>query len=147
MIYGFLAILTGILLVFTTTFNSKVGALKSVYISSFLNFLVGAVTSLTVFLILYKGTNINFDFSQWFILTGGLFASVIVIISNYTIAKIGVFFVTLLAVIGQLIMGITIDWIRVGNYPTWTTIGGTFIISGLLYIHIMELKEKKKVED
>ena len=73
-----------------------------------------------------------------------LIAVFIVMISNFVIANIGVFFATLLSVAGQLIMGTLIDWIRSGQYPVWPTVGGIFIVLGLLYIHQVEKKENEK---
>lgn len=144
MIYGFLAFITGIVLVFTTTFNSKIGTLKSVSISAFINFLIGLFTAGIVMLLFYETIDVQITSGDWFIFTGGFIAVFIVMISNFVIANIGVFFATLLSVAGQLIMGTLIDWIRSGQYPIWPTVGGIFIVLGLLYIHQVEKKENEK---
>lgn len=144
MIYSFLAILTGILLVFTTTFNSKLGTIKTVYISTFINFMMGGITSFLVFILFFNAGDVTFTFSKWYVLAGGLLAVFVVAVSNFLIAKIGVFFATLLSVAGQLIMGTVIDWIRFKEYPIWPTAGGILIVLGLLYIHRVEKIENKK---
>ncbi|MBN2851820.1 MAG: DMT family transporter [Clostridia bacterium] len=144
MIYSFLAFITGMFLVVTTTFNSRIGVLKSVYKSAFINSVIGLMTSIIVFFIFDKATGFTFSFSEWYILLGGLLAPFIVVISNFTIAKIGVFSATLLIVSGQLIMGTIIDWIRNGVYPVFTTVGGILIILGLLYIHMIEKNQSSQ---
>ncbi|MCK5811681.1 MAG: DMT family transporter [Clostridiales bacterium] len=144
MIYGLLAVITGVNLVFTTTFNSKIGTLKSVSVSAFINFLIGLFASGIVMILFYKTVDIQIVSSDWYIFTGGFIAVFIVMISNFVIANIGVFFATLLSVAGQLIMGTLIDWIRSGVYPIWPTVGGILIVLGLLYIHQVEKREIKK---
>lgn len=144
MVYSFLAFITGMFLVVTTTFNARIGVLKSVYKSAFINSVIGLLTSFVVFFVFDKTTGTEFHMSEWYILLGGLLAPFIVVISNFTIAKIGVFSATLLIVSGQLIMGTLIDWIRNGVYPVWTTVGGILIILGLLYIHGVEKRQNSQ---
>ncbi len=144
MIYGFLAVITGVNLVFTTTFNSKIGTLKSVSVSAFINFLIGLFAAGIAMILFYKTIDVQIVSSDWYIFTGGFIAVFIVMISNFVIANIGVFFATLLSVAGQLIMGTLIDWIRSGVYPIWPTVGGILIVLGLLYIHQVEKREFEK---
>lgn len=129
------------ILVYTTTIGSKIGTMKSAYKSSFINFVLGLSTSFILFLLFYEKISISIPFTQSYIYFGGFIAAFVVIISNYIIAKIGVFFATLLGVVGQLLMGTIIDWIRFDEYPIWPTIGGIFILVGLIYIHIIEKKQ------
>jgi len=142
MIYSLLAIFTGMVLVFTTTVNSRIGALKSVYKSSFINFLVGFIISVIILILFGNTISSSIELNEYYIFLGGAFAGIIVVISNYIITKIGIFFATLLGVTGQLLMGTIIDWVTYKRFPIWSSIGGAFIIAGLVYIHIIEIKQK-----
>ena len=143
MIYIFLAILAGISIVIARIINSNLANKIGLFQGTFFNFVTGLLVSL-IFLFF---SNENFDMSYvkitsvplWAYL-GGLTGVLIVVGSSYVTPKISAFYLTLLMFIGQLFVGIIIDYFTYNKLPLGKTIGCFLVLIGLTYNLLLDKK-------
>lgn len=149
--FDFLAVIlsfsTGVLLVLTQILNAKLADKTNIYTSVFFNFVIGLTTSIPVFLLLGRGEPMVTNFSlcpDVYMYLGGMMGVTLVFISNITILKISVFYMTLFIFIGQIFSGIVIDTILTQSFSILNVIGGICTSSGLILNLYLEKKFKEQ---
>ena len=143
MIFIFLSILTGVIIVVSRILNTKLSEKIGLLESSYFNYLTGAVTSI----ILFVGESFNLSSLKtvpFYGYLGGILGVSIVILNSVVTPKLSAFYVTLLIFIGQLFTGIVIDWIVSGHLPINKLIGGIIVVCGLSYNLIIDSNDQKQ---
>jgi bacterial/archaeal transporter family-2 protein len=146
MLYILLAILSGVSVVISRIINSKLAEEIGTFQGTFFNYLTGLITS-TIFLLITKDYinippihELNLPIYSYL---GGSIGILVVVLSNYTTPKVSSFSLTLLVFIGQLSIGIIIDYFNSNTLSIGKLIGGLFILIGLTYNIVVD----KKIEE
>lgn len=131
-----LAIIGGVLTTLSMVVNSSLGKRIGVLQSTFINYIVGIVCSVLVLCIV--GSKTSIDISELakmptYIFFGGALGVIVVFSSNKIIPKIPVVYSMLLLFIGQIVSGVIIDYIIVGEVSNKKIIGAIIITLGILY--------------
>ena len=134
LVYLFISFLAGVTVVLGRIVNSglagKIGTLQSTLI----NYITGLTLSYIVYLV-SRDKPITESIGQisvpfWAYL-GGLAGIVIIMCSNYITPKLSAFYVTLLVFIGQLMLGIIIDYFVLQELSLGKCLGGLLVLIGL----------------
>lgn len=146
MLYILLAILSGVSVVISRIINSKLAEEIGTFQGTFFNYLTGLIAS-TIFLLITKDYinippihELNLPIYSYL---GGSIGILVVVLSNYTTPKVSSFSLTLLVFIGQLSIGIIIDYFNSNTLSVGKLIGGLFILIGLTYNIVVD----KKIEE
>ena len=136
MIYVILAFISGITVILSMITNSQLSKRVGVLQGSFVNYVVGLIFALIVFIIT-KGYN-TIEVSKFYGIPiwayfGGALGVIVVSISSMIIPKIPTIYSTLLIFIGQLFCGILLDFYKDGLISKGKMIGGLLILIGMLY--------------
>lgn len=151
MLYILLAILSGVSVVISRIINSKLAEEIGTFQGTFFNYLTGLITS-TIFLLITKDYinippihELNLPIYSYL---GGSIGILVVVLSNYTTPKVSSFSLTLLVFIGQLSIGIIIDYFNSNTLSVGKLIGGLFILIGLTYNIVVDKKiqESKSID-
>lgn len=151
MLYILLAILSGVSVVISRIINSKLAEEIGTFQGTFFNYLTGLITS-TIFLLITKDYinippihELNLPIYSYL---GGSIGILVVVLSNYTTPKVSSFSLTLLVFIGQLSIGIIIDYFNSNTLSVGKLIGGLFILIGLTYNILVDQKieESKSID-
>jgi len=142
-VYIFLAILSGISIVVARTINSnlalKIGTLPGTFFNNFVglffSFIFLFISSDALDLSTMKLGSIPF----WAYL-GGLLGVLVVVVSNYIIPKTSAFYLTFFTFIGQLFVGIIIDYFTLNELSIGRIIGGLLVLIGLTYNLLIDKK-------
>lgn len=131
-----ISILAGVSIVLSRIINSKLGDKIGVFQSTFYNFLTGLLFSMII-LLFSKETFINTSHTlasiPFVAFIGGLIGVAFITLSNYIAPKISTFYMTLLIFIGQLFVGILIDYFTFNQLSIGKVIGGIVVSIGLAY--------------
>ena len=145
MIFIFLSILTGVIIVVSRILNTKLSEKIGLLESSYFNYLTGAVTSIILFLFVGESFNLSsLKTVPFYGYLGGILGVSIVILNSVVTPKLSAFYVTLLIFKGQLFTGIVIDWIVSGHLPINKLIGGIIVVCGLSYNLIIDSNDQKQ---
>lgn len=132
--YVTVSILTGVIIVVSRIFNTKLSYKIGLTESSYYNYLTAAITSIIMFLIVGEKFSItSLKGIPLYAYLGGLMGVLIVVLNSVVTPKLPAFNVTLLIFISQLFAGIAIDWIVSGTLPLNKIIGGLLVVVGLSY--------------
>ena len=132
--YVAVSILTGVIIVVSRIFNTKLSYEIGLTESSYYNYLTAAITSIIMFLIIGENFTItSLNGIPLYAYLGGLMGVLIVVLNSVVTPKLPAFNVTLLIFISQLFAGIAIDWIVSGALPLNKIIGGLLVVVGLSY--------------
>lgn len=145
--YILLAILAGVSIVISRIFNSRIAEEIGTLQGTYINYLTGLFTAF-IFLILSKeyiniGT-VSYSNIPLYSYLGGAIGILVVLLSNYTIPKVSSFSLSLLVFIGQLSIGIFIDYYSYNTVSIGKIIGGLLILSGLSYNIVLDKKIKEQ---
>lgn len=144
MFYVFISILAGISIVVARILNSNLAKEIGIFQGTVFNYVVGLIFSF-IFL-LFSNESINITFSKfnsipfWAYL-GGIAGVLVVVLSSYITPKITAFYLTLLIFIGQLFVGIIIDYYALGKLSIGKVIGGFLVLLGLGYNLLIDKKQ------
>lgn len=144
MIYIILALISGAMVILSMVINSKLASKIGVFQGTFVNYIVGVI--FVSIILIFSGnlskisTEVMKNVPLWAYL-GGSVGVAIVIISNIVIPKIPAIYSTLLIFLGQLFMGMGIDYFSGKLISKGKIIGGLFIILGLVYNLNVDKKE------
>lgn len=140
MFYSFLALLSGANIAISILLNARLGAIKGLYKSAYINYIMGLIIAVPLAIILkgFDFSNITLSLGDAVAFTGGAIGFIVVILNNHLTPKIGIIYVTILLFIGQLGVGTVIDAIRSGVFSLGKPLGGLLIIAGLAYLVKME---------
>jgi len=136
MLYIFIAILAGVSIVIARIINSNLAIKIGTLPGTFFNNLVGLLFSFIFLLFSTETFNISviksgsIPFWAYF---GGLFGVLVVVVSNYITPKTSAFYLTFFTFIGQLLVGIIIDYFTLNQLSIGKIIGGTLVLAGLTY--------------
>lgn len=136
MFYIFLAIISGISIVVSRIINSNLAEEIGVLEGTFYNFLTGFILSCIFLLISNEFITLShetFASTPFYLYLGGIIGVATISLSNFITPKTSSFYLTLLIFIGQLFMGILIDYITFSQLSTGKIIGGIFVIIGLAW--------------
>ena len=132
--YILLAILAGVSIVISRIFNSRIAEEIGTLQGTYINYLTGLVTAFIFFIISKEYMNIemiNYLNIPIYSYLGGAIGILVVLLSNYTTPKVSSFSLSLLVFIGQLSIGIFIDYYSYSTVSIGKIIGGLLILSGL----------------
>ncbi|MEN6595841.1 MAG: DMT family transporter [Clostridiaceae bacterium] len=138
---------SGLLLVVSRSFNSRLAERTSLYSSTFFNYLSGLITVIPVFLLLGRGEPSMSQFvlsSNWWIYLGGAIGVATVFLSNVVVVKIPALYITLLMFVGQVFTGVLLDALLDGAFSLQNLIGGVFVAFGLTLNLLFERRDSRK---
>jgi bacterial/archaeal transporter family-2 protein len=143
MLYVLLSILAGVSIVISRIINSNLANKIGIFQGTFFNYIVGLFFSFLFLFISSESLNISttslHKIPLWAYL-GGLTGVLVVTLSNFITPKISAFYLTLIIFIGQLFVGIIIDYLTSNILSPGKLIGGTLVLIGLAYNLIIDLK-------
>ncbi|GFP78435.1 DMT family transporter [Clostridium fungisolvens] len=113
----------------------KIGGLKGTLI----NYITGLSFSLLLYIIIRSTgtaapmTEININSIPIYAYLGGLLGVVVIVLSNKVIPKIPAIYSMVLIFVGQIVMGMVIDYFSFHKFSMGKFIGALFIILGVIY--------------
>ncbi|NFA61791.1 DMT family transporter [Clostridium sporogenes] len=134
MLYIFIAILAGASIVAGRIINSNLAEKIGIFQGTFFNYVIGLLFSF-IFLFL-SNENLNITNTKiksiplWAYL-GGLVGVLVIVLSSYVTPKISSFYLTLIIFIGQLLVGIIIDYFTLNKLSFGNIFGGLLVLIGL----------------
>ncbi|SHK48253.1 Putative inner membrane exporter, YdcZ [Anaerocolumna jejuensis DSM 15929] len=144
-IYLILSILAGVTVVLGRILNAKLAEKIGTVQATVINYVVGIFFSFLFLLIMNRGLSFTSHPSQlpfWAYL-GGILGVAIIMISNYTTPRVPAFYLTLLVFLGQLAVGILIDWLVSKDFSPLKLIGSLFVVAGFTYNLLLDKKSSK----
>lgn len=146
-IYLLLSMLSGVTLVVARIINSNLAVKIGTYQGTIVNYIVGLLFSTLFFFINKEAMDLSYahvtSIPVWAYL-GGLGGVIIIVASNYLTPKISAFYLTLLLFVGQLFVGIVIDYMLLQEFSTGKLLGGVLVGLGLTYNLLID---KKKAQE
>ena len=142
-LYILIAILAGVSVVISRIFNSIIADEIGTLQGTFINYLTGLVAAFILFILSKEYLNIgsiNYSSIPFYSYLGGAIGILVVLLSNYTTPKVSNFSLSLLVFIGQLSIGILIDYYSYSTVSIGKVIGGILILFGLSYNMIIDKK-------
>lgn len=136
MLYICIAILAGISIVVARIINANLAAKIGIFQGTFFNYITGLFFSFLFLLFSNESLHISTATLQsipFVVYLGGLVGVIVIVLSNYITPKILSFYLTLLIFVGQLFMGVLIDFFNSGDVSIGKIIGGFLVLLGLTY--------------
>lgn len=131
----------GVILLAARTLNARLAQRTSLYASTFYNYVVGLAVALAVCLLFGRSEPMFASFAlspkAWFYF-GGPLGVCIVLLLNYTVAKVSALNMSLFLFIGQVFAGLTIDGLLLGAFSPRLIIGGVLVAAGTAANVVME---------
>ncbi|MBS4803762.1 MAG: DMT family transporter [Clostridium sp.] len=134
--YVLLAIMAGVSVVISRIYNSRIAEEIGTFQGIFVNYVTGLISSFLLFMLTKDYININpesYSNIPLYAYLGGGIGILVVMISNYTTPKVSSFYLSLIVFLGQLSIGILIDYYSYNTVSMWKIIGGLLILLGLSY--------------
>jgi bacterial/archaeal transporter family-2 protein len=147
MIYYLLALITGVIVVFNIVINSRLSQKTDIYLGTLSNYFIGALSSIVFVLLFREKIMLLADVREpvpFIYYLGGVFGAAVVIIFNAIVHRIPVMYSTILAFIGQLVMGIFLDLLIGNSFSAGRILGLTLISIGFLYNMEIDRKTSSK---
>lgn len=136
MFYILISILAGVSVVIARIINSNLAEKIGIFQGTLFNYITGLIFS-SVFLLFSSETmeisKITSGSIPWWAYLGGLVGVAVVVLSSYITPKISAFYLTLLMFIGQLFVGIVIDYFTLNKLSIGKLTGGLLVLAGLSY--------------
>lgn len=146
--YFSMAILAGISIVVARIINANLANRIGLFQGTVFNYLTGVLFSL-IFLLFSKEMlslgNIDWKSIPIWAYLGGIVSVAVVVLSSYVTPKISVFYQTLFVFIGQLFVGIIVDFVVLNQLSIGKVIGGILVLVGLTLNLLLDTKSLKKV--
>jgi bacterial/archaeal transporter family-2 protein len=141
MLYILISILAGVSIVISRIINSTLANKIGIFQGTFFNYVVGLSFSFLFFFISSEKQNVFtiklHTIPPWAYL-GGLTGVLVVALSNYITPKISAFYLTLIIFVGQLFVGIIIDYLTSNILSPGKLIGGFLVLIGLSFNLIVD---------
>lgn len=140
--------LSGVLLVISRSYNSRLAEKTSVFVSTFYNYVCGLLAAIPVFLLLGSHEPIwaGFVFTpNWWAYLGGAIGVATVWLSNVVVVKIPQLYITLLMFVGQVFTGVLLDALLDGAFSTANLIGGALVALGLALNLLFERRASRRL--
>lgn len=144
MIYISFAFFTGCLTIVSMIINSKLAERIGMLQGILMNYLVGLLFSIIFMMLNFNSMNFSteiFSNIPFWAYLGGAIGIIGIAINNAVLPKIGAIYATLLIFIGQLFMGITIDFFIGNSISKGKIIGGLLILGGMVYNSYIDKKQ------
>lgn len=141
MIYILVSILAGVTIVISRIINSNLASKIGLFQSTFYNFLTGLLFSSIILLISRDKLNVPLSSMPLVAFLGGLVGVISVTFSSFVAPKISAFYMTLLIFIGQLFIGILIDYFTLNELSLGKVVGGIIVVIGLAFNLLIDKKE------
>lgn len=146
--YFLMAVLAGISIVVARIINANLANRIGLFQGTVFNYLTGVLFSL-IFLVFSKEMlslgNIDWKSIPIWAYLGGIVSVAVVVLSSYVTPKISVFYQTLFVFIGQLFVGIIVDFVVLNQLSIGKVIGGILVLVGLTLNLVLDTKSLKKV--
>lgn len=135
-IYFVIAFLAGVSIVVARIINAQLAGKIGLFESTYFNYLTGVISSVIILLIsgeilLFSST--NFEKIPIWAYMGGIMSILVVVLSSYITPKISVFYQTIFVFVGQLFLGILIDYVMLQELSLNKLVGGSLVLSGLIF--------------
>ncbi len=144
MLFVFIAILSGISVVVSRILNSNLAKEIGIFQGTLFNYVVGLFFSF-IFLLLSNEISyvpaLRLQGIPFWAYLGGLTGLLVVVLSSYVTPRISAFYLTLLVFIGQLFVGIIIDYFTLNKLSIGKIIGGLLVLFGLSYNLLIDKKQ------
>lgn len=143
MFYIFIAALSGVSTVISRIINANLSTKIGMYQSTFYNFLTGLLFSILTLLFSKESFSDCLPILTAIPITaylGGLVGVASISMSNLIAPKISAFYMAILVFVGQLFVGIVIDYFTLGEFSIAKVIGGIIVVIGLCYNLLIEKK-------
>ena len=148
MVYIILAIIAGAMVILSMIINAKLANKIGVLQGTFINYVSGLIFVLILMLV-FKTPGVETiklnNIPVW-AFCGGLIGILIVAGSNVIIPKIPAIYTTLFIFTGQIIAGITLDFIIDDKISKGKIIGGLLIVLGIAYNSRIDKKHTEKTK-
>ncbi|WP_459502271.1 DMT family transporter [Bacillus sp. C1] len=141
MLYICIAILAGISIVVARIINANLATKIGIFQGTFFNYITGLVVSFLFLIFSSESLSVSTTTLQsipFVVYLGGLVGVIVIVLSNYITPKISSFYLTLLIFVGQLFMGVLIDFFNSGDISIGKIIGGFLVLLGLTYNLILD---------
>lgn len=146
--YFLMAILAGVSIVVARIINANLANRIGLFQGTVFNYLTGVLFSL-IFLLFSKEMlslgNIDWESIPIWAYLGGVVSIAVVVLSSYITPKISVFYQTLFVFIGQLFVGIIVDFVVLNQLSIGKVIGGILVLVGLTLNLMLDTKRLKKI--
>jgi len=136
LLYLLISILAGVTIVIGRIINSILADKIGTFQGTLINYVVGLSFSILFLLISNEKFAVSFASMKTIPLWayfGGLAGVVVIVLCNYITPRISSFYMTLLIFIGQLFIGIMIDYFTFHDLSIGKLVGGLFVLIGLTY--------------
>lgn len=143
MLYILLAILSGVSVVLSRIVNFKLAEEIGTFQGTFFNYLTGFITSLIFFFLTKDYINISELSIPFYAYLGGTIGILVVLMFNYITPKVSSFSLSILVFIGQLSIGIIIDYFSNNTISVGKILGGLLILLGLSYNIFIDKKAQE----
>lgn len=143
LIYFLIAFLAGVSIVVARIINAQMAKKIGLFESTYFNYLTGLVSSIIILLI--SGELLGFSISNvgkipYWAYLGGVLSILVVVLSSYITPKISVFYQTLFVFVGQLFVGMLIDYVLLQELSVNKIIGGSLVLCGLIFNLVVDKK-------
>lgn len=143
MFYIIIAALSGVSIIISRIINANLSSKIGTYQSTFYNFLTGLLFS--IILLFFSREVFSSSIPQLSSIPitaylGGLVGVASISMSNLIAPKISAFYMAILVFVGQLFVGIVIDYFTLGEFSIAKVIGGIIVVIGLCYNLLIEKK-------
>ncbi|BCJ99277.1 DMT family transporter [Anaerocolumna chitinilytica] len=144
-LYSILSIIAGATVVLGRILNAKLAEKIGTVQATVINYVVGIFFSIIFLVLLNRGltfTAPSHSIPLWAYF-GGILGVAIIMISNYTTPRVPAFYLTLLVFLGQLAVGILIDWLVSKDFSPYKLVGSLFVVAGFTYNLLLDKKKAK----
>ncbi|SNT02577.1 transporter family-2 protein [Anaerovirgula multivorans] len=145
MFYISISILAGISIVLTRIINANLAKTIGIFQGTFFNYVIGLFFSL-IFLAFSKESlsisNSTLQSVPLWAYFGGLVGVFVIVLSSYITPKMSSLYLTLLIFMGQLFVGIIIDYLTLNHLSLGKVIGGFLVLIGLTYNLVLDQKQE-----
>lgn len=142
-LYFLIAILAGISIVVARIFNAKLAEEIGLFQSTGVNYITGFGFSLLILFVSrehLQWSEINISQIPIWAYFGGAVSILVVLLSSYVTPKISAFYQTLFVFMGQIFIGVLIDYMISHQLSLGKIIGGILVLIGLTYNLVVDRK-------
>lgn len=145
MLYISISVIAGISIVLTRILNANLAKTIGIFQGTFFNYIIGLIFSF-FFMVLNKESllisGIGLEALPIWAFFGGAVGVAVIVLSNYTTPKISSLYLTLFIFVGQLSVGIIIDYFTINELSLGKILGGLFVFAGLYYNLVLDQKKE-----
>ncbi|WP_369900144.1 DMT family transporter [Bacillus manliponensis] len=131
-----IAILAGVSIVVSRIINANLAKKIGTFQGTFFNYVTGLLVSILFLFFSSESLSLSTTTLQsipFAAYLGGLVGVIVIVASNYITPKISSFYLTLFIFVGQLFMGVVIDFFTLHDISIGKVVGGLLVLLGLTY--------------